>query len=268
MKRSLVTILLLMLLSANALAHEYWLEPATFFLPRGKSIPIRMYLGEGLKVEEERPFQASKTSIFKMFSADGPFDFAGQSRDGLSPILNFSSERPGTFMLAMDRGWSYVTLDAEKFEDYLREDGIEYIIDERQKLSERKKEGKERYSRYLKSLLLVGDKKDKTFGSRTGLKLEILPLENPYAKRVGDSLSFQVLFDGKPLANRTVFADNRDGETLAKRKFTTDKNGSVTVKLERKGVWMVRLVHMRRCEKNCEGADWESFWGSLTFGVR
>lgn len=39
------------------------------------------------------------------------------------------------------------------------------------------------------------------------------------------------------------------------------------VKLDGEGVYLVRLVHMRRV--NGEAAiDWESFWAALTFGMK
>ncbi|MGQ0542156.1 MAG: DUF4198 domain-containing protein, partial [Blastocatellia bacterium] len=184
------------------------------------------------------------------------------------PLLTFSAEKPGNYLLAMERNWSYITLDADKFEDYLREDGMEYIIAEREKLGETKKEGKERYSRYIKGLIQVGDSRDKTFAKNTALKLEIIPLKNPYSLKAGDTLGVQVLFEGKPLVGKTIFADNRDGEAISKKKLVTDALGKATVNVDRKGIWIVRLVFMRRCTKACEGADWESFWGAYSFGLK
>ena len=77
-------------------------------------------------------------------------------------------------------------------------------------------------------------------------------------------IGFQVLFDGKPLANRVVFADNRDAET---QRATTDAAGKVTFRFDRKGLWLIRLVTMQRCPRDCGEADWESFWGALSFGM-
>ena len=92
-----------------------------------------------------------------------------------------------------------------------------------------------------------------------------MPLENPYAKKPGDKLKFQILFDTKPLAGYAVFADNRDGTT---QKITTDKHGKFSIKPDHIGLWLVRLVVMKRCtETDCGEADWQSFWGALTFGV-
>ena len=43
----------------------------------------------------------------------------------------------------------------------------------------------------------------------------------------------------------------------------TDRNGRVTFALD-SGVWMIKAVHMVPAPP-ASGADWESFWSSLTF---
>ncbi len=77
-------------------------------------------------------------------------------------------------------------------------------------------------------------------------------------------MNFQVLFDSKPLTDKTVFADNLDSET---QKMMTDKDGKFSIKIEKSGLWLVRLVYMQRCAKDCSGADWESFWSAFSFGA-
>jgi hypothetical protein len=253
---------------AQVSAHEYWLEPESFFLDRGARSDIRLFLGEGLKVEEEMPYLSSKTSIFRLFSSDGTFDLTRDVRDQGKPLFSFAAQRSGTYLLAMERSWSYITLEADKFDKYLRQDGMEYIVAEREKSGEAKKEGKERFSRFIKTLIQVGGKRDRTFAQRAGLRLEIVPMANPYSLKVGGELPVQVLFEGKPLAEKTLFADNRDGDSIAKQRVVTDVDGIARIKLDRKGVWLARLSFMQRCTKNCEAADWESFWGALSFGLR
>lgn len=262
----LFTIVFIISFSATAFAHEYWFEPETFFPKQGEKIAVHLYVGDGLvKDREERPFKVEKTPLFKLFSVDKTSDLKSMMTEDAMPIYTFSADEAGNYLLAMERNWSYIKLEAKKFEDYLREDGIEFIIAERAKLGETNKEGSERYSRYLKSLLQVGDRQNDVYKKSLGMKLEIMPLENPYSKKVGDKVKFQILFDGKPLADRTVFADNRNSTT---QKMKTDKNGKVTVKLDHSGLWLVRLVNMRRCPANCGEAVWESFWGAITFGVK
>lgn len=266
--RKLAALFLLLLIPTSVFPHEYWLEPDTFFPAVGEKIDLRMYVGEGLKMEEERPFQSEKTVLFRQFF--GKTSAAAKNNvDNSMPFYSFThGGGSGNHMFVVERNWSYITLEPAKFEDYLREDGMEYIIAERVKLGEASKDGRERYSRFIKTLLQVGDKRDNTYKMKSGLRLDITPLENPYSKKIGDTLPFQVKFDGKPLAGRIIFADNRDAENISKVKMITDVEGKVTVKLDRKGIWLVRLVVMQRCQADCGEADWESFWGAFSFGVR
>lgn len=249
-------------------AHEYWLEPETFFPAVNEKINLRLWVGEGLKHDEERPFQKEKTEVFRQYFGKVWFDQAKNVTDNSLPFYSYTSGSAGNHLFAMERNWSYITLKPKEFEDYLREDGMEYIIDERSKLGEANKDGRERYSRFVKTLINIGGSSDNAYKQKAGLKVEIMPLQNPYQKKVGEIIEFQVLFDGKPLAGRTIFADNRDGENISKVKMITDRNGKISVKLDRKGVWLIRLVFMQRCKTDCGETDWESFWGAFSFGVK
>jgi uncharacterized GH25 family protein len=263
--KHLFAVISTLIFSANAFAHEYWFEAETFFPAANEKTAVYLYVGDGLtKDREERVYQPEKTPMFQLFSAAKMWDLKPNAVADTMPIYNFSADKPGNYLLAMERNWSYIKIEPQKFEDYLREDGLDYIIPERKKLGETAKEGRERYSRYLKSLLQVGDRRDNTYKKKLGMKLEIIPLENPYSKKVGENLKFQILFDGKPLAGRTVFADNRASET---QKMITDKNGKFAMKIDKNGMWLVRLVFMQRCKTDCGEADWESFWGAITFGA-
>ncbi len=268
MKSKLLPLLILALLfSGSAAAHEYWFEPQTFFPAPNERTPVHLYVGDGLtKDREERVFQPAKTDLFQLFSATDALNLKPLIKEEAVPVYVFSADVAGNYLLAMERNWSYIKIEPQKFEDYLREDGIDFIIAERDKLGERKKEGRERYSRFIKTLLQVGDRRDDVYKKVLGLKLEITPLENPYAKKIGGELKFQVTFDGKPLVNRVVFADNRLNKES--QRMTTDQKGQVSVKLNQSGLWLVRLVNMRRCAGDCGEADWESFWGAFSFGVK
>lgn len=264
--RYLITILMLLAAAVTTAAHEYWFEPETFFPSVGGNTVVHLYVGDGLiKDGEERKFELEKTPMFKVFSQRKTLDLLGVLVAGATPIYQFSADAAGNYLLGMERNWSYIKIEPEKFEAYLSEDGIDYIIAEREKLGERKKEGRERYSRFIKSLLQVGDKRDDQYKRKLGLKLELIPLENPYSKKIGDTITFQLLFDGKPAVGRTVFADNREAET---QKMVTDSHGKFSFKVSKSGLWLARLVIMQRCKADCGEADWESFWGAFSFGVK
>ncbi len=54
------------------------------------------------------------------------------------------------------------------------------------------------FENYTKALIHVGTSAAQDFATPVGHNIEIVPLENPYLKRVGDRLKIQVLFNGKP----------------------------------------------------------------------
>ncbi len=152
MKKVYATVLILAC-SISAFAHEYWLEPDKFFLAPQEKTNVHLFVGEALKSDEERAFQISKTNSFRLFSARNILDLKRSISDESLPIYNFSADKTGGYLLALGRNWSYIKLEPDEFEDYLREDGMEYIIAERATRGESRKPGRERYSRFIKALL-------------------------------------------------------------------------------------------------------------------
>lgn len=228
---------------------------------------VHLFVGERLKPDEERVLQMEKTPRFKMLS-DGPtLDLKAAGKDDQTPVAQVTFKSAGNYLFAMERNWSAITLDANKFTEYLREEGLDSIVAQREQSGEATKEARERYSRYLKSLVQAGSRHDETYRREIGFTLEIIPQANPYRLKPGAALKVKVLFEGKPLPNAKVFADNRGAADTRTQAARTSGDGIATFKMERPGLWLLRLVHMRRCENKAE-ADWESFWAAYTFGAR
>jgi uncharacterized GH25 family protein len=114
-------------------------------------------------------------------------------------------------------------------------------------------------------LAQVGDKKDDTFRKKIGLRIEIIPNQNPYLLKSGDYLQCLVLFDGKPSAHQMVKVWNKIGNTTFQQNNYTENDGTIKFPISSKGPWMVSTVKMIPSEK--PGADWQSFWSSLVFGI-
>jgi uncharacterized GH25 family protein len=160
---------------------------------------------------------------------------------------------------------AFIELDAQKFNDYLKEDGLDDILDIRTKTNTLDKPSKEFYSRYVKLLVQAGDKTDETFKKKTNLRLEIIPQQNPYQLKSGDYITCTILFDGKPLPHQMVKIWNKIGNNSILQNAYTEDDGTVKFPISSKGPWMVNTVKMKASEK--PGADWQSFWGSLVFGI-
>ena len=133
----------------------------------------------------------------------------------------------------------------------------------RKKHKQLNKKGTEEYQRCVKTLLQVGNINDETYRINTGMRLEIIPEQNPYTS--DKSLTFKILFDNKPLKNALVVVWQKGIEKLNKREFRSNADGKITFSFEPKGIWMVSSVNMVPHIKPIE-ADWQSYWSSYTFG--
>ncbi len=263
-------IAMLLLFVAQGYSHDYWLEPASFYLPaNGGKVNVRMHLGARLMSEEERPLQKARTPRFQLISSAGSEDLLITGMEGRTPVAQLTTKASGNYLIAMERAPTLITLEANKFEAYLAEEGLQPIIAERKRLNESAQIGHERYSRYLKTLLQIGELQDDTFARIVGHRLEIVPESNPYKLKAGDKLRVRVTFDGQPLRGVKVFAHHREAGKIDNQESMTNPDGRAEFSIARRGVWLIRLVHMRRCEAaDCGEVDWESFWLSLTFGMK
>jgi cobalt/nickel transport system permease protein len=108
---------------------------------------------------------------------------------------------------------------------------------------------------YSKSIVAAGEAAVKPVD---GLKLDIIPLKNPFDLKAGDSLQLKVLCEGKPLAGATLEGDHQ-------KSGVTDKDGLVKVTLK-KGR-QIYTVEKRDPLKNDPDADFIDTTTTLTFEV-
>jgi uncharacterized GH25 family protein len=209
------------------------------------------------------------TLKFELITDSSSFNLVDEIKDKSIPVLVKKINFEGLALLSMERDYAYIELKPEEFSEYLKHEGLEDVQKLREKLPPRKVE-RERYRRFIKSLIMIGDKPvGNVYGKILGQKLEIILLDNPFKTKPGDEITAQVLFDGKPLADKTITAYNLEPESkkINEYKAKTDKNGRVKFKIENPGLWLIRLVHLLKCN-GCENADWESFWASYSFEIK
>jgi uncharacterized GH25 family protein len=245
-----------------ASAHDFWIEPSTFHPARGVVVSAALRVGVRLQGE---PVPRMPMLINR---------FVLRSKSGEAPLVGITGEDPAGSAQVRDTGlqWigyqsnaSPVTLEAKKFEDYLREEGLERVIELRAKNGQSASPGRERFYRCAKALLESGSSKGETPDGPLGFTLELVPRTNPYATRIGGELPLTLLFRGEPIANVLIVAMNRqDPEKTVRAR--TDAKGQVTLRLPRPGFWLVKAVHMEAAKVGA-GADWESWWASLTFDL-
>ena len=176
-------------------------------------------------------------------------------------------ERAGTHLFSYDSQPNSIKLEGGKFNAYLHDEGLDAIVKQREVAGTLLKSSRERYRRYVKTLVQVGDVPDATFGIRTRQRFEIVPTTDPLAAVAGDRLAFTLFFEQKPLANALLKAWRVNGEQTLMIRARTDSAGQVAFDLPYAGTWMLSVVHMIPAVGTAE-YDYDSLWGNLTFSLK
>jgi uncharacterized GH25 family protein len=246
-----------------ATAHDLWLIPPTK-AEAGKAVTIRANVGMDFPKSEHAPDTSAYLKRV-VVNPDGTTGEVGATgKDGDSGLMTFTPKVAGVYVVAVQTKARVLTLDPAAFNEYLVSDGLPHIYRLRAKEKTLDQPGKERYSKSPKVLLKVGEGKgDAT--KPVGVPLEIVPVGDPFALKVGDTLKVRVLFDGKPLADANLGWDHPgDGEPPSGT-VRTDAKGEALVPVAKTGLMTIRLTHMTR-PKAAE-YEWESFWTTLTWTV-
>ena len=277
------------LLAGGASAHTLFIKPDPFVTSPGETIKVNVINGTFLKSENR--IKKSAASSAGIFGPGGEeLDFADDdwvSVDKMS-VLRARFPEPGNYIVAITNYLQKITLDAESFNHYLRYEGLLEQQEEREKLEETGIEVVEKYQKFAKALVQVGDEQTENFAAEHGHEVEIVPLTNPYPLSAGDLFRARVLRDGKPLTNMRVFATHegympQDDEGIFDEaaKVVSDAAGEVEFEITAPGKWYVRFIDLRR-ESDSEywysgllssiGADekrivYESKWATLTFEI-
>ncbi|MBL8877619.1 MAG: DUF4198 domain-containing protein [Phycisphaerales bacterium] len=258
--RAIAAVFIFGVVSAAA-AHEFWIEPSSFRPSASSIVQIDLRVGDGFPGEA---LQRSAEKIDRFFAVVNGEQRDIIGKDGSQPAGLFKTDQPGPVTLAYRSKHSHIELPAEKFESYLKEEGLDGIIAKRAQRGESAKPGREAYSRCAKSIINIDGASGKV-GRSVDFPLEILMDADPASLKAGDEVVVRLLLNGKPLEGILTRATHKSNTAVA-ASGRTDKEGQVRLKLGADGMWMIHCVHMREAPAGLD-ADWESLWGSLTFQV-
>ena len=256
----------LIALAPLADGHEFWLQPQPFTVETGASTAISLRVGENFD-GELTPLVEERTAALRHYSAGSVVDLMPRlPRRTALPRLEVPINSAGLHLIAFDSQPITFSLPADKFQAYLHDEGLDHVIEQRAAAGKAAEPGRERYRRNIKTLLKSGGVSDGTYALRTGQRLEITALSDPYAATPGSTLRFRLSFDNAPLAHALVKGWHKHDDQLLLIKARTDAAGEVKLSLPYAGVWMVSVVHMIPA-RNAPNTDWDSYWGNLTFAL-
>ena len=248
------------LLSVTPLAaHDMWIEPMTFSPEAGEIVGVRLRVGQDF-LGDPLPRDPALINQFVVEDAEGRKSVVG--RTGADPAGFVRAAVPGMLVIGYRSNPSAVEETAEKFNQYLKEEGLDTVAALR---ASRGQTGatREMFSRCAKSLVLSGPA-GKAQGDRAlGFTLELVAERNPYTMAAGQDLPVRLTYENRPLAGALVVAINR-ANPAQKLTARSGKDGRVRFRLPRGGIWMIKAVHMIEAPAGAN-AEWASYWASLTF---
>jgi uncharacterized GH25 family protein len=253
-------------LIAPAVAHDFWIEPGSHTPAPGQAVNVRLRVGEHFRGDPlPRPAPQRMQRFVLADTQGGPVGTV-PGRTGADPAGQLRLQQPGRHVIGFEGQPIAIGLPARVFNAYLKEEGLDAVIEARAARGQADAPGREIYSRHAKSLLQVGraaDSDGMPADRVLGLTLELVAEAPPAATPPGAAWPVRLLLDGQPLPGVLVMA-LRHAEPARRIEQRSDADGRVRLPLDGAGRWLVKAVHMRPAPAG-SGADWQSLWASLTF---
>jgi len=263
--RGCAALLLPLALTAAVAAHDLWLLSSSFIIKPGQIVRVAANSGDSFP-KSTAAVTPDRVARCALVTAAETIPLDKLQVQGDSLVITAQPKRPGNAIVELVLRPRLITLPADKFTEYLAEEGLTEVIEARRAAGADKQEGRERYAKSAKALLQVGAKDDVTYARLLGHRLEIVPDRNPYTLKVGSRLKVQVIYEGLPLAKAQV----ESGSTAMsgnKVKTRTNESGLATIELSTPGLWYIHALQMVPLRNDPE-ADWESSWATLTFEMK
>ena len=256
--------LVALLFASPVFAHDLWLIPPKE-AKAGEKATVEAVSGNKFPTGDHAPDPAKFVKRFAVGPDGKEADVDAAGMGEKAGRLTWTPAKAGVYAVAVRTAPKVLKLEAEAFNSYLVSDGLPHIYRLRAKEGSLNQDSVERYSKSPKVLIRVGDGKGGDVTTPLGLPLEIVPADDPFAKKTGDTLKVRVLFDAKLLADAHLGWDHPGEGDEPAGTVRTDAKGEALVPVAKAGLMTIRLTHMTR--PKAKEYEWESFWTTLTFRI-
>jgi hypothetical protein len=207
---------------------------------KGDKLNLHLLTGDVFTKDAEIPYQPAKTSRFMLYNGSKKIDLIKASKDSAVPVLSYEMLNAGQSLIEMTRGYEFSFTSRDAYAEFLNNQGLD-------KMAEKVKSGnqfrvKEKYTRYLKTLVSVDNHDGNAYGKVLNEDYEIILKQNPYDKKYGDDMVAVLKFKGKPAVAAAMM---------------------LYIKTITGNVYLLRSVRIEPTKD--KDADYESWWTSYTF---
>lgn len=242
-KKTMIFCVLMLIASFNALAHDIWVEKQD-----GKLIVLYGH-AEKNKLEPIEPAKIKEAKGFDKNGKDVTVKLV-QDKDSLSIS---PAKEVAAVTLFVDNGFFVKTTEGWKHGISKRE-AKKYIES----------------MQYIESIHSMKFSKtlfgwNSRFSEPIGMRLEIVPLKNPFDVKIGEPLPIKVLFGGKLFASAPIKVTGYGKETATE--LVTNKEGIADVVIEKHGIQIITVRYKIPLKDNPD-ADFLSLSAAMTFEVK
>lgn len=231
-KKTIIFCTLMLIISVNAFAHDVWIEK--------KGNEFIVLYGHGDKHDPYDPAKIKEAMAYDSKGNSIPVEVIRQKdRASLSP-----KGKAFAVTLFFDNGYWLKTTDGWKNISKKDAKGLQLVEPARHSL------------KYSKALMQWAER----YTRPLGMRLEIVPANNPFLLKKGEHIVFTVFYEGKPLEEASI--ETGEHKELAK----TDKKGMASIPVE-SGINVIVAKHRVPIKDNPD-ADIISISSTLTFEVR
>ena len=268
MRKTIAGCITLLLAVAVAHARDLFLRLDSYFLQPNAKAVVRVMNGTFQKSDGAiaRERLADLTLHGPGFTAASTESIAWRAEEKTS-IMEIQTGGAGTYLVGISTKPREIALKAADFNEYLSHDGIPDTLAARKRNNELSKDVRERYSKHVRAIFQVGDKHSDDYKKPLNYPVELIPQQNPYSLRTGQTIAVLCLLEGKPIANQFVMAawESRDGK-IRELNARSDAKGIARIRLGGAGKWFIKFIHMTPISE--PNLNYESKWASLTFEIR
>lgn len=261
------------LLTTSANAHEFWIQHKRISTEQGEFLTVHLMHGERF-LGDIVPTDQPQISRYQFINSDSETTNIAYRHMGKTSF----AKPTGPGVLVYESNLYTSTLQAEKFESYLKEEHLHNAIQDRADRNESDAPGRELYARCAKSILNPSDEQlhANEIDREVGLPLEIMieSIEPSHdletiqtSTQSQQKITAIIKFEGQPINDlRVVAASAKNPENLIE--LSTDQQGRVSFQADTESQWMITTLHIERLPQEQSSklnADWISYWSSITF---
>lgn len=247
-------------------AHDFWLVPDAFELADRAQLHVRGQTSSRFPTSEAAvaPDRITEARVIGATTDERVGDI---TTSGTSLVLRHRPAGAGQRVVVASIAPRSLRASGPGFKSYMELEGAADLAAryEREGRLPRTDSITRRYAKYAKTIVEIGSDGPRAFSRVAGQPAEFVPLRDPAAVRVGDTLPVRLLYRGQGLAGAHVqagrAADESPGPELT---LVTNADGILQLPIGSAGLWNMRTIHIVPADHG-SGADWDSHFVSFVF---